>query len=183
MMSQAAIQVGAQASVPSCVEIGLQATAKGDFELARKMLHAAMEQLDGGENRQLRLIELIGNIADTYLHEGNYNAAKNWYQKALHRMEHLQGTNAIQSACLMVRLAQVNCLQSNMAEFKKYFDKVVRSYLLAPEESVNILLNPLVDLSWALCVRGCGDEVRPVNELITQIKELENEDKATVSIA
>src|ERR1700677_3837814 len=102
----------------SCIDIGLQASKKGDFQLARQMLHAACEQLEGQDDKQPRLVELIIDIADTYINEGNYDLAKSWYQKALHRSELLYGTNTLQSACLMAKLAQVHVLQKDLTEFK-----------------------------------------------------------------
>lgn len=175
MNTQTTLQSKEMQSVPSCIEIGLQAGKKGDFQLARQMLHTAMEQLEGHEDKQSRLIELITDIADTYLCEGSYDLAKNWYMKALHRCELLQGTNTLQAACLMARLAQVCALQSKMTEFQKYLDNVLRAYLLTPEEDISILLNPLIDLSWALCIRKCVAEVQPINDLIALIKQLEEE--------
>ena len=169
--------LSATKQIPSCVEIGLEASARGDYQLARQMLHTAMEQLDGCEDKQIRLVELISNIADTYLHEGNFDSAKNWYMRALIRCELSQGANTLRAGCLMARLAQVNALQSDLAEFKKQLDNLMHTFLLAPEESISLLLDPLVDLSWALCVKGCVPEVQSVNGLISHIKQLEEEDR------
>jgi hypothetical protein len=114
-------------------------------------------------------------MADTYLREGNYAIAKKWYMKALHRCQVLQGPNNLQAACLMARLSQVYALQSNMTEFEKYLDNLIRIYLLTIDELLSDLLNPLVDLSWTLCVNRRLAEVRRVNHLIAQIKQLEEE--------
>jgi tetratricopeptide (TPR) repeat protein len=168
---------------PSCIEIGLQASRKGNFQLARQMLHTAMEQLEGQEDKKPRLIELIINIADTYFNEGSYDQAKAWYGKALQSSELWQGTNTIQSACLIARLAELSVLQADMSEFEKCFENVQRTFLLSQESNVSALLGALIDLSWALCVQGRLAEVQPVNSLIAHIKQLEEEDRLGLAIS
>jgi tetratricopeptide (TPR) repeat protein len=162
----------------SCLELGLRAGKKGDFQFARQMLHSACEELLGCDDQHPRLIELMADIADTYLAEENYDLAERWYQKALHRSELLRGANALQTVCLMVKLAEVNVLQEEFAEFQKYMDGIQRAYFLTLEESVSILLFPLTDLSWALCIKGRIAEVKVVNSLIAQIRQLDEEDKS-----
>ncbi len=170
-----------QSTAPiSSIEIGIQASKKGNFQLARQMLHSALEQLDNHDDKQPRLVELITFIADTYLNEGNYDLAKQWYMKALKRCEILQGMNTLPAACLMAKLAQLHVLQSNMSEFKKYFESVQHIYLLTLEENISVLLDPLTDLSWALCIKKHIEEVQPVNKLIVQIKQLEEENKLEI---
>src|SRR5262249_3548340 len=124
--------------VPSCLEIGLAASERGDFQLARQMLHTAMEQLDSREDNQIRLVELISHVADTYLHEGNFDAAMNWYMKAFIRCELSQITNSMQAACLLARIAQVHVLRSEMVEFQKSLDNLMLAYLLTEEETLSL---------------------------------------------
>jgi tetratricopeptide (TPR) repeat protein len=168
-----------ESKLPSCAEIGLQASKKGDFQLARQMLNTAIEQLEGKAEHQLTLIELTTNIADTYLNEGRYDSAKEFYAKALHRSELLHGAHSLQGACLMARLAEVNVLQSEMNEFQRCFESLQRAYLLAESDTnVSRLLGALIDLSWALCVRGhFVEEVKHVNTLVAQIRQLDEEDR------
>jgi tetratricopeptide (TPR) repeat protein len=168
-----------ESKLPSCTEIGLQASKKGDFQMARQMLRKAIEQLEGLHDKQSQLIDLTTNIADTYLNEGRYDSAKEWYAKALHRAETLHGAHSLQGACLLARLAEVSVLQSDMTDFQKSFDSAQRAYLLADESSdVSNLLAALIDLSWALCVRGQFiEEVRHVNCLIAQIRQIDEEDR------
>ncbi len=163
--------------VPSCIEIGLQASKKGDFQKARQMFRAAIKQLEECANRPAQLVTLIVNIADTYINEGRYDLAKQWYTKALQNSELLPKHNVLQYACLMIRLAQLNVLQEDMAEFKKCFEIVERVYLLSQEADTSILLDSLIDLSWVLCVQKHLNEAQIVNSLIHQIKKLENEEK------
>ncbi len=140
--------------VPSCIEIGLQASKKGDFTRARQMFRIAMDQLPETKEKPAQLINLIIHTADTYMNEWRYDMAKQWYEKALHRSELLPVRKILQSGCLMTRLAEVNVLQKNMPEFKKCFEIVQRIYLLSKEADTSMLLNGLIDLSWVLCVQG-----------------------------
>ena len=160
-----------------------QAIKKGDFQLARQILHSACEQLEGENDKQAHLIELMSHIADTYVNEANYELAKSWYQKALMRSESLHGTHALSSICLMSKLAQVNVLQRNMDDFHKYLNNLQLAYLLTTGENTSTLLDPLGDLSWALCVKGYIAEVKSVNSLIAQIKQLEEEYKLESGVA
>lgn len=165
------------AKVPSSIDIGLQASKKGNFQLAKQMLHNAIEQFDGQEDKQGRLIELIVSIADTHLNEGSYDQAKEWYQKALHRLENEHAINSLPAAAIMARLAELGVLQRDMKEFQMHFDTLQRSYLLAPEVELSGLINSLVDLSWVLCSQKCVAETQAINSLIAQMKLIEEEDK------
>ena len=140
--------------LPSCIEMGLQASKKGDFARARQMFRAAIKLLENRENNQTSLIALIVNIADTYLNEGRYETAKHWYTRAIQRSESLARKNILPFACLLTRLAQINVLQNNMPDFQKTFEDVQRVYLLSQEGNSAILLDSLIDLSWVLCVQG-----------------------------
>ncbi len=163
--------------VPSSIDIALQASHKGNFPLARQMMLRAMRELDGQVDKPARLIELITKIADTYVTEGKYDSARAWYTKALHRLEVWQGSNSLAVACVMVRLAQVCVWQFNMTEFQEYFDQVERAYLLSQDMDVSVFLDALIELSWALCIHECVNEVQLVNNLIAEIKQLEAESK------
>ncbi len=172
-----------QKSVPSCIDIGLEASRKGNFQMARQMFRAAMDQLEGQSGKESQLIELLIHTADTYLNEGLYDSAKQWYEKAMQRHELWQGKNTFQAACLMAKLAEVNVLQAQLGEFQKCFEDTERFYLLAQDTDPNILLGALIDLSWSLCVKGHMDEVRSVNNLIAQIKQLEEENELAAQVA
>ena len=161
-------------SIPSSMDIGLEASRKGNFQMARKMFRAAIEQLEGQPDKQPRQVELITNIADSYLNEGTHDSAKTWYNKAL---EKLEPKNTLQAACLYGRLAEVNALMSEMGDFQKNFEHVQRIYLLCEETEISILLNSLMDLSWVLCIQGHLEEVKQVNNLINQIKLIDEEDR------
>ncbi len=163
--------------VPSCIEIGLQASKKGDFQKARQMFRAAIKQLEDDPNKQAGIMSLIVNIADTYINEGRYDLAKQWYTKALQNSELLPEHNILQFACLMIRLAQINVLQEDMSEYKKSFETVERVYLLSQEADTSVLLDSLIDLSWVLCMQRHLNEAQVVNDLINQIKRLEDEEK------
>jgi len=175
-------QTSLQSAPTSCADIGLRASEKGDFHFARQMLHVAIEQLHG-QDKQSRLIELIADIADTYLHEENYDMAEIWYKKALNRLELSQQAETLQAACLMARLAQVHALTPRKSELTKYLDNLLRIYLLDSEANISILLGPLVDLSWTLCVSGFIAEVHTVNDLIAQVKQLSEEEKFAQIVA
>ncbi len=179
MTADPQLKVKLETKLPSCTEIGLQASKKGDFQLARQMLRTAIEQLEGKPGQQNELIELTTSIADTYLNEGRYDSANEWYAKALHRSESLHGSHSLQGACLLARLAEVGVLQVEMTEFQKSFDSLQRAYLLAEDDAdISKFLGALIDLSWALCVRGhFVEEVKHVNNLISQIKQLGEEEK------
>ncbi len=160
--------------IPSCIEIGLHASKKGDFIVARQMFRTAIKHLTNNQESQSRLISLITNIADTYLNERRYDLAKQWYAKALKRNEFLPNKNNLQCASIIARMTAINVLQCDMKEFKKDFETVQRMYLLSVEADVSLLLNSLIDLSWALCLQRLTDEARTVNQLISQIKKLDD---------
>jgi len=169
--------------IPSCIEIGLRASKKGNFEVARQMLRTAIEQFEGHEAELPQLIELITNIADMYLNGGTYASAKEWYAKALHHSELLYGGNSLNVACLTARLAEVSALESNIEDFHKFFQRAQRVYLNLEESKLSALLGVLIDLSWVLCMQGRVVEVKPVNEMIEQIKRMEEEDRLGILVA
>jgi tetratricopeptide (TPR) repeat protein len=172
--------------VPSCAEVGLRACKSGNYQFARQMLQTAMSQLEGEDEdveKSSRLIELTTDMADTYLIEGNFDLAKGWYLKALSHCELLQQANTWRSAGLMARLAEVHALNKDMSESQKYMDKLMHAYLLALDDNISSFLNPLIDLSWCLCVTGHVAEAQPVNDLIAQIRSLEHEDRLSISAA
>jgi hypothetical protein len=156
-------------------QIGLQARESGDFQFARRVLQAAIKRLDDAHDNASRWIELVINVSDTYLSEGNTSPAKIWYMKALERSEQVTGKHTVQVAFLLGRLAQVAALDADAPEFENCFEQLTRAYLLSTEEDLSLLLDSLMDLSWAWCVKGNVKEVQRVNELIGQIKQLEQE--------
>ena len=107
--------------------------------------------------------------------------ASAWYIKALERSEHLHGKNTLQVASLLIRLSELAVLESNSDQYQKYFDLFTRAYLLTQEEDAFVLLDPLTDLSWALCVKGKLSQVQAVNTLISQIKQLQQEERQAAS--
>jgi hypothetical protein len=172
--------------VPSCADIGFRAYKAGNFQLARQMLHTAMcqsDRQDSGEERHSRLVELMTHMADTYLIQGNYDAAKNWYLKAHSRSELFPAPNTWQAAGLMARLTQVHVLLEDTNEFEECLDKLMHTYLLGLDGNISNLLNPLVDLSWTLSVTGHAVKAQPINDLIAQIKLLEHEDRFSTPAA
>lgn len=165
-----------ESAVPSSIDIGLSACKKGNFELARQMLHHSIKELGEGADKEPRLVELITNIADTYLSEGKFESAWNFYMKAFQRLEMSQSLNSLPAAALMSRLAEISVLQDQMGEFAKQFDRLQRAYLTATETDASQLLTCLIDLSWSLCVKGQTVNASSVNKLIAQIKQLEKEE-------
>ncbi len=113
--------------------------------------------------------------ADTYLNEGNYASAKQLYEKALHCCWQNLRQNTLQAGCLMARLAEIGILQEDINEFQQSFENVERIYLLCQESDVSDLLHALIDLSWAASLQGYIDEIKSVNILIANIKQLEQE--------
>ncbi len=164
--------------IPSCLDIGLRAGQKGDFDTARRMMRTAMEQLNRHQDQLPRMILLTTYIADTYMNEGRYDSAKECYRKALQRAQGLHGINCLQAGCLMAKLAELCVLQAEISEFQRYFEQIMRVYLLSEEADSSVLLSALIDLSWALCLHGYIVEVREVNNLIAQIETLEKERSA-----
>ncbi len=167
-----------QTRVPSRIDIAMEASKRGNYQMARKILQSSIEQLAEQENKQSRLVELMITVGDTYTNEGSLERAKAWYGKALQRCVLLEGAHTFQVACLMAKLAQLSVLQSNMPEFHECFEKVQRGYLLSDESNICTIIGPLTDLSSALCIRGFLVEVQSVNKLISQIKQLEEEDRS-----
>ena len=143
------------------------------------MLQTAIEQLEESEDedKESRLTELVTYIADTYINEGSYSSAKDWYTRAFHRCEIFGGANTLQAACLITRFAEIGVLESDMKEFQKNFENLQRVYLLTEEGDFSALLGVLIDLSWVLCVQGQHREVQLVNRLISQIKQLQEEQR------
>jgi len=82
---------------------------------------------------------------------------------------------------LMSRLAEVNVLQSRMPGFQNHFEELQRVYLLCEEIDLSPLLRALVDLTWVLCLQGHTTEVRAVNSLIEQLKQLAEEYRVSVA--
>src|SRR5271168_2191492 len=119
---------------PACAleQIGLQAGKSGDYRFARQVLQSAMKRIEEAddEHKDSRWIEVVINIADTYLSEGNSHLASAWYIKALERSEHLHGKNTLQVASLLIRLSELAVLESNSDQYQKYFDLFTRAYLL-----------------------------------------------------
>lgn len=169
--------------VPSCIEIGLQASKKGNYQYARQMLQMALEQKSEQTHEQPLLIELMTEVADMYLSEGRHDTAKEWYLKALQRVELVHGINTLCAPNLMTRLAEICVLQEDMAEYERYFDNVQRAYLLCEEADVSPLLDSLIDLSWVLCIRCQLVQVQSVNNMIAQIRQLEEEKKLGLAVA
>jgi len=171
--------------VPSCIEIGLEASKRRNFGMARQMLRAAMENLGGIEDKTAHLIELMIHVADTYVNEGRYDQAKAWYTQALDRSQLSFGKNTLQTALLMAKLAEISVLQNDMSEFSACFENLMRAYLLSQETEPDssTLLNALIDLSWSLSVQGHLNEAKPVNSLITQIKQMDEEDRLGTAVA
>lgn len=141
------------------------------------MLQTAMVKMADNEEAQGRLIELIVSVADTYLNEGRHDLAKEWYAKALQHAERHFGQHSMKVANITIRLAETSILQADMKEYERHFDYVQRIYLLCEDENISSMLGGLIDLSWAICVQGRTAEIRPVNELIEQIKQISAEDK------
>ena len=168
-------------AIPSCLDIGLKANRMGDFQTARHMLQTTLAQLEGDAAQEAQIIELTTYIADTYMNESNYDLANDWYVRALHRSQNFRGTNTLESACLMSRLAEVNVLQSRMPGFQNHFEELQRVYLLCEEIDLSPLLRALVDLTWVLCLQGHTTEVRAVNSLIEQLKQLAEEYRVSVA--
>lgn len=162
--------------IPSCADLGLRASQQGDFQTARQMMRAALEQLTKFKDEpvQIRSVELITCIADMHLHEGRYESAKLWYSKALYRAQSLSGAYCLH-AHLLCRLAELSVLQAEMSDFRRYFDNLVRLYLLSQEADVSVLLSALIELSWVLCVNQQSFEAKAVNNLISQINTIERE--------
>jgi hypothetical protein len=170
-------------SIYTLEKIGLRASKSGNFRFARQVLLSAIKRVeeDYCQQKDSRWIELATNIADTYVSEGNSRLARSWYLKILERTGRLYGTTSPQAAVLMVRLAELAVLESNPEEYQSYFDLFTRAYLLWQEEDTSVLLDPLTDLSWALCVKGNVDSVQAVHSLISQINELQQDDERSAS--
>jgi len=165
-------------SLPSCIEIGLEASKRGDYKLARQMFRTSMHHVDEQDDNQIRAIELTTYIAETHLKEGNYELAEGWYLKALQLSDFDQRKSSLQSVFILAKLAKLQILNSNMTEFEKYMEQMERAYLLLDQKDLSGLLHVLMDTSWSLCQTGRLEYLRPINEIITQIMTMNEEDEA-----
>lgn len=170
-MEEHAISVKKGSHIPLCIQMGLQAAEKGDFETARKMFRSAIKQSIKFGNSSTILAKLAIYIATTYFNEARYGEAETWYQRALHIVEHLYGKTTMQGACLLIKLAELNVLQSKLSNYEKLFERAQHIYISTDETDTNTFLNWLVDLSWTLCVARQASEVRYVNDLVHQIQK------------
>jgi hypothetical protein len=166
--------------VPSYRDIGIKAMRNADFQMARQMLQGAINQLEGQGDEETSIIEIMINIADTYLQEGAFRQAKEWYARALNRSERFQGKNSILTASILGRIAEVHILEQDVPGFQNVFDCLQRVYLLTEETDMTALLNVLIDLSWALCVHHRHREVQLANKLIAEIKQLSKTESSDV---
>ena len=108
-------------SLPSLTEMGLTASKKGNFNIARRLLNTAMQQLREQSDKQSELIDLMVNIGDTYFNEGSADLAKLWYGKALDNCQHWQNKNNSQLAIILCKLAELHVLTDEIEEGNKCF--------------------------------------------------------------
>jgi len=176
-MSRAVFEVEQSGQIPTCIDIGVLASRKGDFQTARQMFRTAIRQLKGHANKQPCLLELISRIGKSYFNEGHYDQAGSWYRRALQVSERFYGANTLQAACIMARLADLHVLQRDLSGFEKAFDDIERIYLLSQERDTHQLLRLLIDLAWTLCIYAHPIEARRVNAFVAHIM-LEEADSA-----
>lgn len=169
--------------VPTCMELGLRANHKGHYQSARQMLRTAIQQLHQEDEKDPRITDLIITIADSYLKEGDHEKAKTWYCSALRRLDTLMDADTFQTAYTLSRLAEVCVLQSDMVEFSACIDQLQRAYLLSSETDASDLFGALIDLSWTLCLTERVAFLQPVNEMLQQIKQIEEEERLNVLVA
>lgn len=171
-------------NVPSCVEVGLQASRKGNFQFARQMLQSAIDQIDDQQpGMQEGLLELIIDVADAYMREGRFESAREWYAKGLSRSQATIGCGSQFAIKLIARLAEISVLQEDTSGFNDHFESLQRAYLLCADANLSMVLNALIDLSWALCIRGNMPAVQTVNTMISHVKQLEEEERLGVVAA
>lgn len=165
-------------NVPTSVEVGLQASRKGNFQFARQMLQRAIDQIDDNEpGMQEGLLELIADVADAYMRDGKFESARDWYSKGLRRAEATSGAGSQFALKLIARLAEISVLQEDTSGFNDHFESLQRAYLLCADANLSMVLNALIDLSWALCIRGNMPAVQTVNTMISHVKQLEEEER------
>jgi hypothetical protein len=168
--------VNPTAEIPECERIGILASRRGNFSLARQMFKLVIRQMEGEGERQGELIKLTMDIAETYEREGSFRPAKDWYNKAFLLWERLPERDYLHGACIMAKLSLLSVLDKDLNSFQSNFDRLERAYLLSTEERVAPLLSILIDLSWALCLHGHTHESHLVNGLINQIQTEESLD-------
>ena|SRR5579872_889746 len=129
------------------------------------------------ENDQdLSLIKLMAKVAYKYLKKGQYEKSRQFYLRALHKCYSSKTIkNSFLTASFLLRIAESSTMRSSVYDFEQCFEQVKQIYLLAKERDTSILLNSLIDLAWALCLKGRLDEVRLINHFVSQVKEIDNE--------
>lgn len=168
----------------SSVETGLQASRNGNIQLDCRMLELDIEQIDAqSPELQKPLLELMADLADSYLREGKLESAKNWYIKALYRSEAAYGASSPCAIKAIARLAEISVLQEDVNEFNQYFESLQRAYLLCSDRDLSGALNALIDLSWALCLDANMPAVQVTNTMISHLKQLEEEERLGVTAA
>jgi tetratricopeptide (TPR) repeat protein len=129
-------------------------------------------------DQDLGLIKLIAKIAHSYFQKGYYEKSRRYYLRALNKCYSSETfKNSFLAASLLLRIAESSTMRSIYYDFEQCIEQVKQIYLLAKDKDTSLLLNSLIDLSWALCLKGRLDEVRSVNNFINQIKATETDDK------
>lgn len=157
--------------MPALIAMGERAREQCDFTGARKYFRAAMRKSTSSPNGKSYVVRIAIGLATTYFDEIAYDPAEAWYKRALNLSVLLNGEYTMQAACLLVKLAELNTLKGKFDEVQELSKRAQHAYLLCDNTNIDVFLNCLVDLSWALCVTNRASNARDVNNFIAQVKE------------
>ncbi len=137
-------------------------------------------------NRTLQLIDSVGAVARNRIRllstqEDERGETEEYCLQALNTAVSQCGYYTFTVLIQIIKLAQVYAAKSRFEDFENAFHEAERIYLcLHNEPESSTFLDLLISLNWKLCTIGRGSEAHRVNNLIAQIKMLDQESAATV---
>lgn len=138
-------------------------------------------------NRTLQLIDSVGTVARNRIRILSTRQENECTESEAHCLQALNtaicqsGYYTFTVLSQIIKLAQVYVAKSRFQEFENAFNEVERIYMcLHNEPDSSLLLDSLISLSWKLCTNGRGTEARRVNDLVAQIKRIDQESAAAL---
>lgn len=169
--------------IPGLIDIAERSKDRGDFSRAQRMFRAELNSALREPNGDKDVVGILIYIAKSYFDDANYDEAEKWYRRAFNLSVRVHGEFNLQSACLLILIAEVNALQSKFDKSERLFEQVKRTYLLCADINTNDFCNCLIDLSSTLCLMNKASQAREVNDFVamvsTEITSVESiDDKA-----
>lgn len=132
--------------------------------------------------RTLQLIDSVGSVARSRIRILDTHTKPDEHETEQLRLQALHadicefGYYTFAVLCQIIRLANLYASKSRFEEFENALNEAERIYMcLSHEPDCGLLLDLLIGLNWKLCTIGRGKEARRVNNLVAQIKMLDQE--------